>query len=143
MDKNEATRILEAWDSEGMYAEWYACDKFDKHTMRTEREVVGTREEAKSWFVNHSKMPIPANSMPFRRWGYIPNGEARRWFECSADGREYEFPEDEFVSSMKAAEILGLTRGRIHQLIQSGELEAVRVGRAWNVSMQSVRERMK
>lgn len=142
MEKSEATRILEAWDSEGQYAEWYAVDSYDQHRMETRREMVGTREEARQWFTNHSKKPIALSSMPFRRWGFIPNGEARRWLECAADGVEFKPEADMFVSSTQAAKMLGLTRGRVHQLVQAGELEAVRVGRSWNISVDSIKRRM-
>lgn len=45
------------------------------------------------------------------------------------------------VSATQAAELLGISRQRVHQLIAAGKLEAVRVGSGWLVDKASVEQR--
>ena len=42
----------------------------------------------------------------------------------------------------RAAVLLGISRQRVLQLIQTGDLEAVKIGKDWFVSSLSVQERM-
>ncbi len=41
-----------------------------------------------------------------------------------------------------AAEMLGVSRQRVHELIQQGSLEAVQIGKHWFVSSLSLQERI-
>ena len=46
------------------------------------------------------------------------------------------------LSIPQAAERLGITRQRAHQLVQSGELKATQVGRAWVIEEEEVQKRL-
>jgi excisionase family DNA binding protein len=46
-----------------------------------------------------------------------------------------------YMSVKEAADALGVTRGRVNQLIDAGLLRAEKVGRAWIVDAESVRAR--
>ncbi len=48
----------------------------------------------------------------------------------------------DFVSIVEAAKVLGLTKQRVHQLVNSGELQAKRVAGHWLVILSDV-ERLK
>ena len=41
-----------------------------------------------------------------------------------------------------AADMLGVSRQRFHELIQHGDLEAVKIGKGWFVSSLSLQERI-
>jgi excisionase family DNA binding protein len=49
---------------------------------------------------------------------------------------------DEFMSTIEAAERLGITYERVTQLVKAGKLNAKKFGRDWMVSRQSVEERL-
>lgn len=48
---------------------------------------------------------------------------------------------DGWLTATDAAHLLGVTRQRVHQLIQADALEAVRMGRFWLVSRAAVESR--
>lgn len=48
-----------------------------------------------------------------------------------------------YVTTKQAAEALGVTTGRVHALIRAGQLDAVKFGRAYAVSAESVERRKK
>ena len=48
---------------------------------------------------------------------------------------------DEWISVVEAAEILGVHRNRVLQLVNDGSLEAHKVGQRWNISKASVESR--
>lgn len=50
-------------------------------------------------------------------------------------------PPTEFVSITDAAEILGVTRQRVHQLLKSGQLHGRQIGEAWMACRYNVEER--
>lgn len=47
---------------------------------------------------------------------------------------------EEWITTQKAAEIIGITRSHVRYLIQHGRLEAKKFGRAWMVSRKSAEE---
>lgn len=49
----------------------------------------------------------------------------------------------ELVSITQAAEILGLSRQRVHVMLQKGQLDGFKVGNVWNVYKDSVDRRAK
>ena len=46
----------------------------------------------------------------------------------------------DIISTAEAAKILSLTKGRVRQLLQSGELKGQRVGRTWIIYRRDVEE---
>ena len=48
----------------------------------------------------------------------------------------------EVVSLTEAAEMLGVTRQRVHILLQNGKLNGYKVGNAWSVYKASVEQRV-
>lgn len=58
------------------------------------------------------------------------------WLDCTPDDDQEE------CSITEAAEMLGVSRQRVHQLIQSGLVEARKIGKTWCVSVASVRHRV-
>lgn len=46
----------------------------------------------------------------------------------------------DIISTAEAAKILGLTKGRIRQLLQSGEIKGQRVGRTWIIYRRDIEE---
>ena len=59
------------------------------------------------------------------------------WLDCTPDGT----PEE--CSITEAAEMLGVSRQRVHQLIKSGAIDARKVGNAWCVNVASVMRRVR
>jgi len=51
-------------------------------------------------------------------------------------------PATEYVSLTDAADILGISRQRVHVMLKSGQLNGRKVGSTWIVSRQSVEKRM-
>lgn len=49
----------------------------------------------------------------------------------------------DLVSAAEAAEMLGVSKGRVIQLCQRDQLDAKKVGEAWVISRESVEERAK
>lgn len=60
-----------------------------------------------------------------------------RWVDCTPND------EPEYYSATEAAEILGVSRMRVNQLIHDGQLDARKVGNAWQVYRRSVENRMR
>lgn len=50
--------------------------------------------------------------------------------------------EDSIISLTEAAEMLGITRQRVHILLQNDQLDGFKVGNAWNVYRSSVENRI-
>ena len=72
----------------------------------------------------------------------IPDSETEKMM-CS--GLYYDLketkPRDEWISVAEAAEILGVHRNRVLQLVNEGALDAHKVGQRWNISKASVESR--
>lgn len=45
---------------------------------------------------------------------------------------------DELVSMTEAAELIGVSRQRVHQLLQAGKLDGYKVGNTWSIYRYSV-----
>lgn len=59
--------------------------------------------------------------------------EDAHWADCT--------PTEE-IDVAEAAELLDVSRQRVHQLIQSGQLEGRKIGKTWYVYKSSVEERL-
>lgn len=59
------------------------------------------------------------------------------WLDCTPNDESDE------CSITEAAEMLGLSRQRVHILLQNGQLEGRKVGNAWIINRDSVEHRMK
>lgn len=75
--------------------------------------------------------------------------EAIRWEiskrKARAEAFKRDLPwlfDDEVVSATEAAEMLGVNRARVNQLLNSGQLEGCKVGNTWQVYRYSVEARL-
>lgn len=50
--------------------------------------------------------------------------------------------EASIISLTEAAEMLGVSRQRVHILLQNGQLDGFKVGNSWNVYRESVENRI-
>lgn len=50
--------------------------------------------------------------------------------------------EESIISMTEAAEMLDVSRQRVHVLLQNGQLEGFKVGNTWNVYKSSVKNRL-
>lgn len=50
--------------------------------------------------------------------------------------------EESIISMTEAAEMLDVSRQRVHVLLQNGQLEGFKVGNTWNVYKSSVENRL-
>ena len=129
--------IIASWEAEGQYADWYAVDNYNPNTMQTKRVFVGTLAEADR-FAQRMTAPSDTALSPFYRCQLIDTADALRFFQ----GDQSVAREDGFLSVTEAADRLGVSRARVHQLIGSGKLEAERVGATMMVYEASVNARM-
>ena len=76
----------------------------------------------------------------FHRCTYIGSDAARAFFEGEVD----ELPDERGAySATEAAEILGVSRMRVNQLLNEGRLDGRKVGHAWQVYRYSVENRLR
>lgn len=54
----------------------------------------------------------------------------------------HDLAASQYVSATEAAKMLGVSRMRVNQLVNSGKLEAVKVGNAWNIRRSSIDRRL-
>ena len=73
--------------------------------------------------------------------GYSPTDEADGLLDRIAGG--WRAANWDFCSITEAAKALGVTRQRVHAMIQEGKLEARKVGSTWAIRRSSVEGRMK
>lgn len=79
-------------------------------------------------------------SMPEARYDHeVPKGA--RLVGIVVDDRDLE-PEPECMDVAHAAEILGVTVGRVHAMLKSGILTGHKEGNLWMIDVQSVKDRV-
>lgn len=130
--------ILSTWEDEGRYADWYAIDGYNPIDGMTRRLFVGTYDEAADMMRTTYAMPTDLVMQCYHRCSTITPEEALAYFR----GDVYETDEGRWMSTAQAAELLGVNRQRVVQLIAAGKLDAVKVGRSYNVSAASVDARI-
>lgn len=127
------TEMLEDWDRWSM-EEWAAVDqmKLDGSFMRLYVGDPETAERKASDMAAGAGLVDPAGhpcqpgeyglpeNVPFYRWLLIDAEEAREYFTAqqAASG-------DAWITKKRAAEMLGVTLGRVSQLASSGQLDTL------------------
>lgn len=129
--------ILATWDTEGIYTDWYAIDSYDPTNGTINRLFVGTEDDAMQMMREYAQ-PTDLAMQPFHRCSLISESDAKAYF----DGIKTELYERGVISLTEAAEMLGLSRQRVHVLLQNRQLDGFKVGNAWNVYRSSVEKRM-
>lgn len=126
-----ADEILENWDNGEEFNDWYAIDQYSKGTVL--RLFVGDKEEAKRRaadrvtglnLVDSDGNPVEPGwngeeNTPFFRCLLIPADEAKAYFEGIIDDTP------DWITRKKAAEILGVSLGRVSQLANAGQLDTL------------------
>lgn len=75
--------------------------------------------------------------------GYDVTAEADDLLDRIAGGwRAANWPAPDVISATEAADMLGVTRMRVNQLLNEGKLDGRKVGNAWQVYRYSVEDRM-
>ena len=131
--------ILATWETEGRYTDWCAIDSYNPIDSTIRRLFVGTEQDAtdmmKAYYIDATDKAL----QPFYRISYISPNEARDYFE----GKVYELPDERgFFSATEAAEMLGVSRMRVNQLLNNGKLEGKMVDGTWRVYRYSVENRL-
>lgn len=129
--------IVANWEGNLEYSDWYAVDSYNPNTMQMKRIAVVDSEQDAYDLVSRCVESSEFAMSPFYRCQLVPKADALRFFQ----GDESIQREDGFLTVTEAAERLGVTRARVHQLIQAGKLAAERVGSVWMVYEYSVNGR--
>ena len=130
--------ILASWESEGIYASWYAIDSYDPIDSTMHRLFVGTEDEAAKMMRTTYATPTDLAMQPFHRCSLISTADAKAYF----DGIAQELDERGIVSATEAAGILGVSRMRVNQLLNEGRLDGFKTGSTWLVYKRSVEDRL-
>lgn len=131
--------ILATWDTEGYYADWFALDAYNPTDGTIKRVFVGNEDDVTDMWRGHYSYPHETAMGNFYRMSAISASDARAFFENKVD----ELPDERSVYSItEAAGILGVSRQRVHVMIQAGQLDAHKVGNAWNIYRYSVENRL-
>ena len=135
----EYDEILSTWSTDGRYLDWYAIDVYEPVEKGTRRLFVGLKDQViDKWRSDYS---CPQETAPgvFYRMQAIRAVEAKAYFKGSQDSAESG---KYLYSTIEAAELLGVSRIRVNQLIYKGKLEAQKVGGRWNVYRHSIESRL-
>lgn len=131
--------ILATWETEGIYTDWCAIDSYDPIDGTIHRLFVGTEDDAAKMMRDYYNEPHDIAAQPFYRISFISTSDALAYFKEEVD----VLPDERSVYSItEAAGILGISRQRVHTLIQSGKLDAHKVGNTWQVYRYSIDKRM-
>ena len=130
--------ILATWDTEGIYAEWYAVDSYEPTSGTITRLFVGTLEDAEKMMRDYYSEPAENSLAPFHRCSIISASDAHAFFAGEVD----ELPSERGEYSItEAAGILDVSRQRVHAMLKSGILEGHKVGNQWSIYRWSVENR--
>lgn len=133
--------ILETWETEGVYADWYAIDSYDPIDGKTSRLFVGTEADAIDMMRRYYGKPTDLAMQPFQRCSLISTEDAKAYFDDIDVHLAENDPRDEWVSVVEAAKILGVHRNRVLQLVNAGAIEGQKIGSTWSIRRASVEER--
>ena len=137
--------ILEHWDGDYEYRDWYAVDSYDPTTKKVHRLYVGDGETACRMaaerasganLVDYMGEPAePGEFGPalFYRATLIPSKSARDYFLGTLVD-DMAAPTNELIPVAQAAEELGIARQSAYELVRRGvmpseECDGIRVGR--------------
>jgi excisionase family DNA binding protein len=108
-------------------------------TGEIRRLFVGTEQDATDMMKAYYIAPSETAMGSFHRCSYISAEDAIAYFNGEVD----ELPDERGVySATEAAEILGVSRMRVNQLLNEGKLEGRKIGNAWQVYRYSVENRL-
>ena len=129
--------IIASWETEGQFTEWYAIDSYDPMSGTMHRLFVGDYDEAWTMIADHYARPTDLAMRPFHRCSLISSEDALAYFE----GLRTELDERAEYTITEAADILGITRQGVHDLIKRGKLDAHRRGNSWFVYRYAIEAR--
>ena len=129
--------IIANWD---VYRDWdwYAIDAYNPGDGRARRVFVGCLEDAAALMRDTYAVPTDLALQSYHRCALVSSEDAWAYFSG-----ETELPDERGVYSVtEAAGMLGVSRQRVHQLIEAGRIDARKVGNAWEVYRHSIENRM-
>lgn len=129
--------ILASWETEGAFADWYAIDAYDPMSGEVNRLFVGSEDDCDSMYKGYYLVPQSTAHAKFYRYSIISTEDAHAFFS----GIVTELDERSEYTITEAAEQLGVTRQRVHDLIMRGKLDAHKRGKAWFVYRYSIEAR--
>ena len=124
--------ILASWETEGQHAEWYAIDNYNPIDCMENRLFVGTYVDAVRCLADYTE-PTDYAMQPFYRCSLISSEEAHDFFAGIGERLT--------IGATEAADVLGVSRMRVNQLLNDGKLEGYRVNGIWRVYRASVEKR--
>ena len=106
------------------FADWYAIDAYDPMTGAVTRLFVGSEDDCDSMYKGYYLVPQSTAHAKFYRYSIISTEDAHAFFS----GIVTELDERIEYTITEAAEQLGVTRQRVHDLIMRGKLDAHKRG---------------
>lgn len=152
--KSRVENIMENWNEEGAFREWYAVDVMRpnedaKQPMKVTRTFVGDRERAAKIAaerVTALNLLDPTGSCPaepgefgeapFYRMTAVSPEVAHDYFAGILAGLEHP---GRMLTMAEAAKRYGVTKQSVHERIRRGRIAAEEVGGAWRVLDASMR----
>ena len=129
--------ILATWETKGQYIDWCAIDSYNPVTGTITRLFVGTSDDCANMVNVYYMQPSETACSNFYRNAYISNTDALRFFHG-----DNGLPDERGAYSVtETAELLGVSRQRVLQMLNSGKLDGRKVGNVWTVYRYSVEER--
>ncbi len=129
--------ILANWETE-QYNDWYAIDSYDPTTDEIHRLFVGSENDCDSMYKGYYLVPQSTAYAKFYRYSVISSEDAFAYFSGLVD----ELDERSYYTLTEAAEALGVSRQRVHVLLQNGQLDGHKVDGTWRVRRYSVENRL-
>ena len=130
--------ILATWETEGQHVDWYAIDNYNPIDRTENRLFVGTYDDAVKRLADYTE-PTDYAMQPFYRCSLVSSEDAHDYFA----GIAQELDNRGIISLTEAADMLGLSRQRVHVLLKDGKLDGFKVGKTWSVYRRSVEDRIR
>lgn len=131
--------ILASWETEGIYTDWYAIDSYDPSSSTIHRLFVGTEDDATDMMRDYYSQPAELAQQPFYRLSLIDTDAAHAFFT----GEVGELADERSMYDVNTtAGMLNVSRQRVHQLLQAGQLNGRKIGKTWYVYRYSVENRL-
>lgn len=126
------TEIMNTWETEGQYIEWYAIDNYNPIECTENRLFVGTYDDAVKRLADYTE-PTDCAMQPFYRCSLISSEDAHDYFAGIGERLT--------ISATEAADMLNVSRMRVNQLLNEGKLDGYKVNGIWRVYRASVEKR--
>ena len=127
------TEIMSTWETEGQYTDWYAIDNYNPIDCTENRLFVGTYDDAVKRLADYTE-PTDYAMQPFYRCSPIGSEEAHDFFAGIGERLT--------IGATEAADVLGVSRMRVNQLLNDGKLEGYKANGTWRVYRRSVEDRL-